>query len=411
MRTIHADHVLLGDVLTPLRDGAVVVDEEGTVVAVGEAREVLGSPAFAMLPVERVHGVVFPGLVNAHTHLELSALRGRVPGGYGFVRWVDALVGLRTEVTQEEEAEGIARAVEELDAHGTAAVGEVTNSLGAVHALADRGIGGCIFHEVFGTQLEKLRARVAGLEEELRERVGGWPTPDLAYAPAPHTLYTLHLDVVRMIVDEVRARGRRTSLHVAEHAAERRALEHGDGPVVEWLAARTRTDPASFAWPHAGPIEVAAAVGALDPHVLLVHLTDARPDELARVAASGAPVVLCPRSNLYIEAKLPPLLAMREAGIEPALGTDSLASSPSLDVLAEARALADRFPRVPAAELVRMATHGGARALGREDLGAITQGARPGVVAVEGKVEGNPAAWLLRNVKAPRRWVARRVEP
>jgi cytosine/adenosine deaminase-related metal-dependent hydrolase len=142
--------------------------------------------------------------------------------------------------------------------------------------------------------------------------------------------------------------------------------------------------------------------------VLLVHLTDAREEELRAVAVSGASAVLCPRSNLYIEGKLPPLLAARAAGVLAALGTDSLASNASLDVLAEARALADRFPGVPARELVAMATWNGARALGREDLGRIAKGARPGIVAVDGDPGDDPSAFLLRNVKAPRRWVARR---
>jgi cytosine/adenosine deaminase-related metal-dependent hydrolase len=115
---------------------------------------------------------------------------------------------------------------------------------------------------------------------------------------------------------------------------------------------------------------------------------------------------LCPRSNLNIEGKLPPLLAMREAGILAGLGTDSLASNTSLDVLAEAKALRDRFPSVPAEELVRMATDGGARALGLPRHGRIAKGMRPGLVAVEGDVHGDPCAWLLANLGARRRFVA-----
>jgi cytosine/adenosine deaminase-related metal-dependent hydrolase len=117
---------------------------------------------------------------------------------------------------------------------------------------------------------------------------------------------------------------------------------------------------------------------------------------------------LCPRSNLHIEGKLPPLLAIREAGIDAALGTDSLASNASLDVLADAKALADRFPNVPSWELVRMATWHGARALGLPSHGRITEGARPGLVAIDGDLprEGDPCAWLLRNLKAPRRFIA-----
>jgi cytosine/adenosine deaminase-related metal-dependent hydrolase len=151
-----------------------------------------------------------------------------------------------------------------------------------------------------------------------------------------------------------------------------------------------------------------------------VHLTDARAEELAIVAEKGAPVVLCPRSNLHIEMKLPPLLAVRAAGLEASLGTDSLASNASLDVLAEAKALADRFPSVPAWELVKMATWNGARALDRNDLGRLAKGARPGVLAVEGDVAahlaahgasgaGDGASFVLANLRLPRRMLAPRV--
>ncbi len=200
----------------------------------------------------------------------------------------------------------------------------------------------------------------------------------------------------------------RASIHVAEHPAERRYLEHGDGPIAGWYESRLKIPRESLVWPGKSPVDFAEELGAISPHVLCVHLTDARPDELARVAERGAPVVFCPRSNLHIETRLPPLLAALAAGLAPALGTDSLASSPSLDVLAEARALADRFPTVSARELVRMATWNGACALGRPDVGRIARGARPGVVAIEGDVGDDPCAFVLRSVRAPRRWIARR---
>jgi cytosine/adenosine deaminase-related metal-dependent hydrolase len=248
-----------------------------------------------------------------------------------------------------------------------------------------------------------LRVRVAALPGELEARVGAWPSPDLAYAPAPHTLYTTHALVVQELLATAKAKGQRTTLHLAEHAAERQALERGEGPMAAWLEGRTGVRKGAFTGPMQSPIDFADSLGALAPHVLLVHLTDARPQELRRVAESGAKVVLCPRSNLMIDLALPPLLAMREAGIEAALGTDSLASNASLDVLAEARALADRFPQVPAKELVQMATWNGARALGRDDLGRIARGSRPGLVAVLGAAGEDPCAFLLRRAGAPRR--------
>jgi cytosine/adenosine deaminase-related metal-dependent hydrolase len=405
VRAVHADAVVTGDGPT-LADGAVVVDERGEVHDVGPAGEVLTRNAGAR--VERVRGVVMPGLVNAHTHVELSAMRGRVPGGSGFVPWVEHMIGMRAELAPEEDADAIERAVEELDAACTVGVGDVTNSLAAVGPLARRGIVGCVFHEAFGVEREPLMLRIEAMPRIVEERVGSWPSRDLAYAPAPHTLYTTHPEGVKQLLRLARERGARTSLHLAEHAAERRFLESGDGPVSEWYASRLKLRRDLLECPARSPVALADDLGAIGPSVLLVHLTDARPEELELVVRRGAPVVFCPRSNLHIETKLPPLLAARAAGLLPALGTDSLASNASLDVLAEARALADRFPTVPAEELLRMATWAGARALGRSDVGRIARGARPGLFAIDGEPGADACAFVLRHVRAPRRWIARR---
>ncbi len=407
MRAVQADAVVTGDG-DPIADGAVVLDEGGVVVDFGRAVDVL--PQHAGLAIERVRGVLVPGLVNAHTHIELSALRGQVPGGAGFVPWVEQLIGARAESQPEEDHAAIVRAVDEMVAFGTAGVGEVSNSLVSVGPLAQRGLVGCVFHEVFGVDWASLEKRVEDLPRVLEENVGSWPTPELAYAPTPHTLYTTHPSVARRLLEQAKNRGVRASLHLCEHASERRFLEHGDGPVADWYERRLRMRRDAIEWPGQSPIALADTIGALAPHVLCVHLTDARSAELDLVARREAPVVFCPRSNLYIETRLPPLLAARTAGILPALGTDSLASNSSLDVLAEARALADRFPTFPARDLVRMATWEGARALGRVDLGRVARGARPGLFAVDGEPGTDPCAFLIASVRKPRRWIARRFE-
>jgi len=275
MRAVHADVVVTGDA-DPIRDGAVVVDPGGCVVDVGPAGAVL--PRHAGASVERVRGVLLPGLVNAHTHLELSALRGQVRGGAGFVPWVEELMGMRAESRPEDDAPAIDRAVDELDAFGTAAVGEVTNSLAAVWPLARRNIAGCVFHEVFGVEREPLERRLADLPKMVEARVGAWPTTDLAYAPSPHTLYTTHADVVRRLARDARDRGQRASVHLAEHAAERRFLESGDGPIADWYQSRLKLRRELIEWPGKASVALADELGVLGPHVLCVHLTDARPE-------------------------------------------------------------------------------------------------------------------------------------
>lgn len=402
---VWAQGLVPGDGL-PLHDGAVVLEADGTVLEVGPAAEIL--PRHQGAQVERVEGVLVPGLVNAHTHLELSALRGEVPGGRGFVPWVEGLIGARACASPGDTDRGVARAVVELDAAGTVAVGEVTNTLAAVGALVRGGFAGAVFHEVFGVERERSMARIAALAAEWKSAFGGLGDHELTYAPTPHTLYTTHPEALRALLDAGRRAGGLMSLHWAEHPGEREALENGTGPVVEWTTQRLKIPVAHQSWPRRPLMDVTAAAGALGEDVLLVHLTDAGRDELRRVADACAPVVLCPRSNQHIEGRLPPLGEMLEAGIAPALGTDSLASSPSLDVLGEARCLGSAFPTVGAHHLLAMATWNGARALRRPDLGRIARGARPGLLAFEGG-EGarDPAARVL-DPAAKRRWVVRR---
>ncbi len=383
-RIVRADAIVPGDE-RPIRDGALVIDERGTIVEVGAAGE------------------------NAHVHVELSALRGKVSGGHGFVPWVEQMLGLRASEHPEEESASIERATEELDRFGTTAVGEVTNTLSAVHSLARHGIGGMIFHELFGLQSDRALARLSAMQADTAAREQTWPSADLAYSESPHTVYTTHPDAIRALLSAVRARGTRTTVHLAEHPAERTFLLHGTGAFLSF-AARLGLPIERFPIPRKGPVEVAQDLGLLAPDVLLVHLTDVRAAELELVVDSGASVVLCPRSNLFIEVKLPPLVEMLSAGLIPALGTDSLASNLSLDVLAEARALADRFPSVSKQRLIEMATTAGARALGRPDLGRLAKGCRPGVLAVVGTLGASedPCAWVLRQPASARKWIARR---
>ncbi|MEI8259649.1 MAG: amidohydrolase family protein, partial [Deltaproteobacteria bacterium] len=144
---IHAPWIVPGDE-APVADGALVLDARGAVLDMGPAGSVI--PAHGALPVTRVHAVLTPALVNAHTHVELSALRGRAPGGDGFLPWVARFATARRALDPDECSGAIDRAVDELDAAGTAAVGDVGNDAHAVQALARRGVQGWFFHEVVG---------------------------------------------------------------------------------------------------------------------------------------------------------------------------------------------------------------------------------------------------------------------
>jgi cytosine/adenosine deaminase-related metal-dependent hydrolase len=393
-RAIAASWIVTGDpALAPIERGALVIDADERVIAVGRSDELAKTHRDAHWESHRA--VLMPGLVNAHVHLELSALRQQVAGGRGFTPWVNGLMDARERMPPEQDIDALDRGLSELLAAGTVAIGEVTNSLAAVPYLGSAPLAVRLFHEVFGSRSESARAMLASARAQ-RAAIADWPL-NVSYALAPHTLYTLHPDVVRELLEEARSRKALTSLHLCEHPAERKLLADGGGPFTELIGTRSGI-VRDWAPPGTDPVRYAQALGALAPNVLCVHLTEAQPDELQLVADAGAKVVVCPRSNLHIEVKLPPLVEMLRAGLEPALGTDSLASCPTLDVMDDARALAERFSSVPPRTLIAMATSFGARALGLSArLGRIAEGLLPGVLAFPhgATVPADPERYLL----------------
>jgi len=173
MRGLAASFVVTGDDTTPpIADGAIVIDDASRIAAVGTLGEL--QREHPSVRFESHRAVLMPGLINAHTHLELSALRGQVPGGRGFTPWVRELMTARRRLAPEQDSEAIDRAVSELVQAGTVAVGEVTNSLSAVPYLGASPITGRVFHEVFGSRRESAEQMLAvsGVGAAKLERYG-----------------------------------------------------------------------------------------------------------------------------------------------------------------------------------------------------------------------------------------------
>lgn len=394
-RGIEATWVWSGDAeALPLARGAVVVDDAGRVLALGDAaalREAHGDARW-----ERHEGVVIPGLVNARVSLELSALRGRVGGGRGFVPWLSELTEARERLAPEADLEAIEAAVAELVRAGTAAIGEVTRTGASIASLARAPLIACVFHEVAGLRSETATV-VRAMAEEQYERVA--LPPNVSLALAPHSVVGLHPRALAALFEGDGP----VPLPLACSSAERAFLADGGGPLAAWMKARG-ADPADWDPPGLGPVAHARALGVLGPSLVATHLTDARDDELASLVERGARAVLCPRASLHTEATPPPLTLLLARGLEPGLGTDSLAAAPSLDVLEEALVLHRRFPDVDVRALAAMTTSLGARALGLEHrVGRLAPGLTPGVLLFEGEAGADPLAYVLSRAGRPRR--------
>jgi cytosine/adenosine deaminase-related metal-dependent hydrolase len=350
----------------PLPDGRVAV-EAGRIAWVGRSGEA-GEPEAPVRDLGR--GVLLPGLVNAHCHLELSHLARRVPFEGGFVPWVEGVVASRGVFSEETVRSAAAAAIRELEDRGTVAVGDVSNTLGHLDLLAASRLSAVVFLELLAWDPAKAEAALAFAEQRRAEAAPSL-RPGLEVRLAAHAPHSVSPDLLRLLA----ARGGPASLHLAESPAEAAFLADGSGDWPGFLE-RRGLGHVAFRPPGASPVRYADGLGVLHPGLVAVHGVQADPRDRETLARRGVHLVLCPRSNRNLgvgEADVPALVA---AGVRLALGTDSLASAETVDVLDDAVALHRRFPQLDPAALLRMATLGAAEALGFADLGAITPGRR-----------------------------------
>jgi cytosine/adenosine deaminase-related metal-dependent hydrolase len=403
MRIVSARSVVPID-RPPIGDGAVALDDDGTVRRVGPRAEVRAELSAA--PEERAEGVLVPGLVNAHCHLELSALADAVPGGGGFIAWARRFLETVGETPRARRREAAREAAAAAVRLGTAAIGDVGNTLDAAPALGAARLPGVLYHELVGSREAKTGDALADAARERAEAAAEWPA-DLGYVRAPHAPYSVGPELMRRIFAAAAAEKRPTSIHVAEDEEELKLLRDGTGAWPAMLAAMG-VDAASRA-PGKSPVEYLASLGAFEGGAppLLVHMVHAGADDRRLAREARATVVLCPRSNLHIGGRLADVSALLADGVSIALGTDSLASTPDLSLWGEMATLAAHFPAVPAARWLEAATQGGALAIGLPAHGSLTPGKRPGLLDVLVEDPARPLESLVRDPTPTLRWVAR----
>jgi cytosine/adenosine deaminase-related metal-dependent hydrolase len=326
---------------------------------------------------------LLPGLVNAHTHLELSYLRDEVPPASQFVTWIRGVMKARRERPDPSGAEildAVDNALKEAVACGTAVVGDISNTLVTFGPLTRSSLAAVVFYELirFNTPdpAGVVAQAVAGLDNLVptdRVRTG------LA-AHAPYSVAPLVLRAIRQAVD--RRPFAPCSIHLAESAEEIEFILNGGGPWRALLEEIGSWDPA-WVPPGGTPVEFLDDSGFLDSRVLAVHGVQMTTADLDRLVARGTTLVTCPRSNGHTGAGAPPIEDFYNYGVKVAVGTDSLASSPDLNVFAELATMRALAPTVSAAALLDSATRQGAQALGFDhDYGTIEPGKSGRLLAV-----------------------------
>ena len=363
----------------PIRD-AWILTERNRIVAFGPSRSD-GLPPSSEIDLGRV--AVLPSLVNAHTHLELSWMRGRIPATDDFPGWIRDVIAFQRRGPESEDAalHAVRGAIADARATGTGLLGDVSNTLSSVAPLAAAGMSARVFHELIGFRHERA---FGVMESALRQLASLSPAEDIRLALAAHAPYSVSPELFRAIRA---ARGAepsaRWSVHLGESAAETEFLLKGSGPWRKLLEDVGSWDP-SWEAPKCDPVEYLDRMGFLDRRVLVVHGVQFHESALQRLAKTGATLVTCPRGNRLTGAGQPPVTAFYRSSVPVAIGTDSLASVPDLNLFSELAELRRLAPDVAAARLLESATLTGARALGFETLyGSIDAGKRASLIAVK----------------------------
>lgn len=376
----------------PLRHGRVAVDA-GRIAWVGAAGDA-GEPAGEVQDLGS--GVLLPGLVNAHCHLELSGLAGAIPPGIGFSAWVTALVAARAAAAPEALEAAATAAIDGLAGTGTVAIGDVSNALAHLPALGRSSVDAVVFYEQIGWDPARADAIADAARDRLAALRPSLPS-NVEVRLAAHAPHSVSAPLFRRLRGEGLG-----ALHLAESPDESAFLVDGDGDWGAFLRSRVGSIP----WdpPRQSPVAYVDGLGVLVPGLLAAHCVHVDAADRERLARSGTAVAVCPRSNRTIGVGLPPVEELRAAGVTLALGTDSLASSPSLDLAEEMAALQRELPGLEPAFIVHMATAGGARALGRPQLGALEPGRRAALAFAPAEASlASPEAFLTSGEARVRR--------
>jgi cytosine/adenosine deaminase-related metal-dependent hydrolase len=356
----------------PLKDGWIQFDAD-RIQAVGRGRP--PGP-----PEDRGEAAILPGLVNAHTHLELSWMAGRVPPAASMIEWIRGLLRGRASGPPGGESEAIHAAEGALldaRAAGTVLVGDISNSLISPGLLASNELAGTVFHELLGFSardpqgaVRRAWGRLDGLEHHDGVRLS-------VVAHAPYSVSPALFSAI--------ARSQRESplsVHLAESAEEMEFLQSGRGPFRDLLQELNSWD-SSWTPPRQDPVSYLETLGYLTPGCLVVHGVHLTTTALERLREDEAVIVTCPRSNEWVGAGMPPVSHFYASGVPVAIGTDSLASVGSLNLFDELAALRRIAPEVSAASLLESATRIGAKALGYgERYGRLAPGTRPALLEV-----------------------------
>jgi 5-methylthioadenosine/S-adenosylhomocysteine deaminase len=359
----------------PFESGAVAVEAD-EIVAVGTQREVL--PLFPEAHIENFGGAaILPGFVNAHTHLELTAMRGFLDDvEHDFFSWLKKLTVARREkmISGDLQISATGGAIEAARA-GITCLADISTEAGeSIAALKTIGLRGIVFQEIINLDSNQAEAKFA----ETRELIAAFRESEQSIVKiglTPHAPYSVSPEMFRLVSDFALSEKLPVTIHAAESFDEVEFLKSGTG----FFAGFYQSSGIEWKTPGVSPIKYLKSVGALETAPLLAHCVQVSEEDLEIIAETDSRIAHCPKSNAKFAHGIAPLAEFLDKKIKTGLGSDSVASNNVADILEEARfsALLSRAAGnfVSAETVLHSATLGGAEALGMEnEIGSLEVG-------------------------------------
>ncbi len=370
MRKISADYIFPGNA-TPIKNGQIIFDDDGVIQAI--LNPVIDSVAWD--DVEKYQGIICPGFVNTHCHLELSYLKGEIAEQTQLHGFVKEIVSIRDKFTEEERLKAIEIADKEMYHNGIVAVGDISNGNSTFFKKANSTINYHTFLEVFSLNpaiVHQVMDRAAALKAEYHNKINISIT---AHAP-----YSMSQQLMEHVND---VSGNMLSIHNQETASENELFLTKSGKLFEQLSSFSQDIQN---WTPTGKNSLPSYLLNFNKNkkTLLVHNTYTNQQDIhfANEYSDTIYWCFCPNANEYIEGRQPNYSLFKNE--KCTIGTDSLASNWSLSILDELKTIAKKDPTLPLEILIKWATFNGAQFLGFEKLGSIQKGKQPGLNLISG---------------------------
>jgi len=354
-RIIHRAKYALADADLLLKNAAIHVSPGGRISGIDSWS---GSRSQAEV-MDWGSSIIIPGLINAHVHLELTALHNKLTKFHSFTDWISQLIGCRRSWTEEDFLSSIAEGLRLSLASGTTLAGDITSSGFGWKAIAGRDLRRVVFEEVLALDSHRADFVLSQLNRFLKRSPS---SPFQVHAISPHAPYSVSPELYRRAAELARSRKTLLTTHVAETQAELQFLQSGTGEFRGFLDGIGAL-PDNWKPPGLSPVAFLDHLGVLGPTSLLAHCNYLDRQSMARIQKTRSSVVYCPRSHDFLGHENHPIRQLLDSGINVALGTDSLASNFSLSMIDEMRYLFRRRKDIQAEEIFRAATLNGAAAL------------------------------------------------